>query len=153
MPRVVVSGGGKVRTGKSVPKSKVSVFALLRCERTVCVAIKRVRRVILTPECVMKSLVIKRSVVLSGHKTSISLEDAFWDSLKEIAASRGMFLSALLTEVELAHRHGNLSSGIRLFVLNHYRGQSNNADMMGPVPPPSGRVPRQRPSLFADAEY
>jgi len=63
---------GKVRTGKSVPKSKVSVFALLRCERTVCVAIKRVRRVILTSECVMKSLVIKRSVVLSGHKTSIS---------------------------------------------------------------------------------
>jgi predicted DNA-binding ribbon-helix-helix protein len=101
----------------------------------------------------MDSLVIKRSVVLSGHKTSVSLEDAFWDSFKEIAASRGMPLSALLTEVELGHHHGNLSSGIRLFVLNHYRGRSNISDVAGPIPLPSGLVPHQKPSLLPDAEY
>ena len=98
----------------------------------------------------MKSLVIKRSVVLAGHKTSISLEDAFWDSFREIAASRGMPLSALLSEVELGHHHGNLSSGIRLFVLNHYRGLSNISDLVGDSIP---LVPYRTPSLLPDAEY
>jgi predicted DNA-binding ribbon-helix-helix protein len=53
----------------------------------------------------MKSLVIKRSVVVSGYKTSVSLEDAFWDAFKEIAASRGMPLTTLLSEVQLGHHH------------------------------------------------
>ena len=66
---------------------------------------KGFRHVILTLGCIMKSMVIKRSVVLSGHKTSVSLEDAFWESFKEIAASRGMPLSTLLTKVEAGHHH------------------------------------------------
>jgi len=114
---------------------------------------KGFRHVILTLGCVMKSMVIKRSVVLSGHKTSVSLEDAFWESFKEIAASRGMPLSTLLTEVESGHHHGNLSSGIRLFVLNHYRGQSSIADMERPIPSLSQRAHHQSPSLIPDAEH
>jgi predicted DNA-binding ribbon-helix-helix protein len=71
----------------------------------------------------MKSLVVKRSVVLAGHKTSVSLEDPFWNSLKEIAASGNMSLSDLLTAIDSGRHHGNLSSAIRLFVLNCYREQ------------------------------
>ena len=100
----------------------------------------------------MKSMVIKRSVVLSGHKTSVSLEDAFWESFKQIAASRGMPLSTLLTEVESGHHHGNLSSGIRLFVLNHYRGQSDISDIARSIPLPSGPAPHRRPSPLPDGE-
>src|ERR1700716_1052690 len=71
----------------------------------------------------MKSLVVKRSVVLAGHKTSVSLEDAFWESLKEIAGSGNMSLSDLITAIDSGRHHGNLSSAIRLFVLNYYREQ------------------------------
>ena len=71
----------------------------------------------------MKSLVVKRSVVLAGHKTSVSLEDAFWESLKEIAGSGNMSLSDLITAIDSGRHNGNLSSAIRLFVLNFYREQ------------------------------
>jgi predicted DNA-binding ribbon-helix-helix protein len=71
----------------------------------------------------MKSLIVKRSVVLGGHKTSVSLEDAFWKLLKEIAASCHMSLSDLLTAIDSGRHHGNLSSALRLFVLNFYREQ------------------------------
>jgi predicted DNA-binding ribbon-helix-helix protein len=68
----------------------------------------------------MKSLVVKRSVVLAGHKTSVSLEDAFWERLKDIAKSRRMTLSDLISRIDVDREHGNLSSALRLFVLNHY---------------------------------
>jgi predicted DNA-binding ribbon-helix-helix protein len=71
----------------------------------------------------MKSLIVKRSVVVSGHKTSVSVEDAFWNSAKEIAASGKMSMSDLLTAIDSGRHHGNLSSAIRLFVLNFYREQ------------------------------
>jgi predicted DNA-binding ribbon-helix-helix protein len=73
----------------------------------------------------MKSPVIKRSIVVAGHKTSVSLEDAFWKGLKEIAAVRDMTLSELVAFVDSERQHGNLSSAIRLFVLDHYRSQTN----------------------------
>ena len=73
----------------------------------------------------MKSQVIKRSIVIAGHKTSVSLEEAFWRSLKEIARERGATLSDLVAAIDSNRRHGNLSSAIRLFVLDHYRGGSN----------------------------
>jgi predicted DNA-binding ribbon-helix-helix protein len=69
----------------------------------------------------MKSQVIKRSIVIAGHKTSVSLEEAFWRSLKEIARERGATLSELVAGIDSNRRHGNLSSAIRLFVLDHYR--------------------------------
>ena len=69
----------------------------------------------------MKSPVVKRSIVVVGHKTSVSLEDAFWKGLKEIANQRDMTVSQLVASIDSDRRHGNLSSGIRLFVLNHFR--------------------------------
>ena len=71
----------------------------------------------------MKSSVVKRSIVIAGHKTSVSLEDAFWRGLKEIAGRRDMTLSDLVAAIDSERRHGNLSSAIRLYVLDHYRGQ------------------------------
>jgi predicted DNA-binding ribbon-helix-helix protein len=69
----------------------------------------------------MKSSVVKRSVIIAGRKTSVSLEDAFWTTFKDIADQRLMTASELAAEVAAARRHGNLSSAIRLFVLDYYR--------------------------------
>ena len=69
----------------------------------------------------MKSPVVKRSIVIAGHKTSVSLEDAFWRGLKDIATSRRLTLSDLVGSIDSERKHGNLSSAIRLFVLNHYQ--------------------------------
>jgi predicted DNA-binding ribbon-helix-helix protein len=71
------------------------------------------------------STVIKRSIVLSGHKTSISLEDAFWNALKEIVSDRHVTLSHLVAEINANRKHANLSSAIRLFVLGFYRDQAD----------------------------
>ncbi|MFS8038807.1 ribbon-helix-helix domain-containing protein [Xanthobacter sp. AM11] len=75
----------------------------------------------------MKSPVVKRSIVIAGHKTSVSLEDAFWEALKEIASSRRLTLSDLVATIDSARTQGNLSSAIRLFVLDHYRGAATAA--------------------------
>ena len=79
----------------------------------------------------MKSPVVKRSIVIAGHKTSVSLEDAFWKGLKEIADARGMTLSDIVASIDSQRRHGNLSSAIRLFVLDHYRGRTIDRDVHG----------------------
>ena len=55
----------------------------------------------------MKSLVVKRSTVVAGHKTSVTLEDAFWNGLKEIASGRNITLSDLVTAVDSERRQGN----------------------------------------------
>ena len=60
----------------------------------------------------MKSPVVKRSIVVAGHKTSVSLEEAFWNSMKEISASRDMTLSDLVSEIDQGRKQGNLSSAI-----------------------------------------
>jgi predicted DNA-binding ribbon-helix-helix protein len=73
----------------------------------------------------MKSPVIKRSIVIAGHKTSVSLEDAFWTGLKDIAVGRHMTLSDLVAAIDTGRSHGNLSSAIRLFVLSHYQARPN----------------------------
>ena len=74
----------------------------------------------------MKSPVIKRSILLAGHKTSVSLEEAFWQGLKEIASRRGVSVSALIGMVDNRRAEGNLSSGIRLFVLDYFRTLANS---------------------------
>ncbi len=71
----------------------------------------------------MNSPVVKRSIVIAGHKTSVSLEDAFWQGLKEIATGRDMTLSDLVASIDTGRHQGNLSSAIRLFVLDYYRAQ------------------------------
>ncbi|MDQ2082980.1 ribbon-helix-helix domain-containing protein [Xanthobacteraceae bacterium Astr-EGSB] len=83
----------------------------------------------------MKSLVMKRSIVIAGHKTSISLEYDFWTGLKEIARSRGMTLSEMAAFIDAERQTGNLSSAVRLFVLDHFRSRS------APAAGPTRRVP------------
>ena len=68
----------------------------------------------------MKSSIVKRSVVIGGHKTTVSLEEPFWIDLKQIAHAQQMTLSKLVAEIDGAREHGNLSSAIRLFVLRHH---------------------------------
>jgi predicted DNA-binding ribbon-helix-helix protein len=69
----------------------------------------------------MKSQVVKRSIIIDGHQTSVSLEDAFWSDLKEIAHRQQATLSKLVTQIDHTRQQGNLSSAIRLFVLEHIR--------------------------------
>jgi predicted DNA-binding ribbon-helix-helix protein len=95
----------------------------------------------------MKSPVVKRSIVIGGHKTSVSLEEAFWRGLKDIALSRRVTLSDLVGSIDTERKHGNLSSAIRLFVLNHYQARpkaegatrpaSAREIIIMPSPPPS----------------
>ena len=72
----------------------------------------------------MKSSVVKRTTAIDGHKTSISLEDAFWTALKEIAHGRRESLGHLITSIDANRRRrrfANLSSAIRLSVLEFYK--------------------------------
>ena len=73
----------------------------------------------------MKSSIVKRSVAIAGHKTSVSLEDAFWSGLKEIANAEHATLSNVLAEIDKKRQQGNLSSAIRLFVLDRVRASSS----------------------------
>ena len=70
-----------------------------------------------------KSVVGRHTVWIAGRATSVSLEDAFWQSLKEIASERDMTRSELVAKIDSKRRHANLSSAIRLFVLDFYRQQ------------------------------
>ena len=72
----------------------------------------------------MKSPVVKRSIVVAGHKTSVSLEEAFWNGMKEISGERNMTLSELVGEIDNKRQQGNLSSAIRLFVLDHFKSRA-----------------------------
>jgi predicted DNA-binding ribbon-helix-helix protein len=62
----------------------------------------------------------KRSVLIAGHRTSLSLEEPFWQDLREVARRRGLSVNALIAAIDAARR-GNLSSALRLFVLDCYR--------------------------------
>jgi predicted DNA-binding ribbon-helix-helix protein len=80
----------------------------------------------------MKSFVAKRSVVVEGHKTSVSLEEEFWVGLKEIILDRAISMSELIAQIDKVREHGNLSSALRLHVLEYYRlrstGQAQSPD-------------------------
>jgi predicted DNA-binding ribbon-helix-helix protein len=80
----------------------------------------------------MKSLVVKRSIVIAGHKTSVSLEEPFWNGLKEIASERDVRLSTLVGYIDADRTFGNLSSAVRLFVLNHYQERSQTLRLTRP---------------------
>jgi predicted DNA-binding ribbon-helix-helix protein len=79
----------------------------------------------------MKSAVIKRSIVLDGHKTSVSLENEFWDGLREIAGRENTTLAMLVGQIDHERDSCNLSSAIRVFVFNNFRARLD------------GRVPEQ----------
>lgn len=74
----------------------------------------------------MPSSVVKHSIVIAGHKTSVSLEDCFWRGLKEIARDRDLSLSDLVSSVETERAGANLSSAIRVFVFRHFVGGQTN---------------------------
>ena len=61
--------------------------------------------------------VVKRSLVIAGHRTSVSLEDAFWRRLRAIAHERGLSLNSLAATIDASRDGANLSSAIRVFVL------------------------------------
>jgi predicted DNA-binding ribbon-helix-helix protein len=67
----------------------------------------------------------RRTIFIAGRKTSLSLEDAFWDGLKEIAVARNITPATLVSEIDSKRQHPNLSSAIRLFVLDFYQAKSN----------------------------
>jgi predicted DNA-binding ribbon-helix-helix protein len=73
---------------------------------------------------VMKTAVIKRSIFINGRKTSVSLENEFWEALREIAAQAKIALSTLVEQIDAERNNINLSSAIRVFVFNHYRSSS-----------------------------
>jgi predicted DNA-binding ribbon-helix-helix protein len=81
-----------------------------------------------------KSLVVKRSIIVAGHKTSVSLEDAFWKAVKDIATVHGTTLSNLVSSIDAEREYGNLSSAIRLFVLDFYRGKIDKASTARDAP-------------------
>jgi predicted DNA-binding ribbon-helix-helix protein len=72
----------------------------------------------------MNSANIKRSIVRNGQKTSVSLEDAFWDGLREIASAQKTKLSSIVRQIDQTRQGNNLSSAIRVFVFKELRGQT-----------------------------
>ena len=82
----------------------------------------------------MKSPVVKRSVVLNGRKTSVSVEDAFWEGLKEVAGKRLMTVSDLIANIDATRQQPNLSSALRIFVLEYYRSRAPNGEGGGGLP-------------------
>jgi predicted DNA-binding ribbon-helix-helix protein len=82
-----------------------------------------------------KSPVVKRSIIVGGHKTSVSLEEPFWSSMKEISQELSVTLSELVSEIDRSRQQGNLSSAIRLFVLDHFKSLA-----VGPTGEPKERA-------------
>jgi predicted DNA-binding ribbon-helix-helix protein len=82
----------------------------------------------------MMSGIAKRSVLLGGHKTSVSVENEFWTALKEIAARERLGLSQLVYQIDSQRQHANLSSAIRLFVLEDCKARRAGGQ---PVPAPA----------------
>jgi len=74
------------------------------------------------------SSLVKHSVVIAGHQTSISLEDEFWHALRSIAAQRHQSLAGLIGEIDLRRRDQNLSSALRVFVLTDLQNQIRQKD-------------------------
>jgi predicted DNA-binding ribbon-helix-helix protein len=81
----------------------------------------------------MKSAIVKRSVAIGGRKTSVTLEEAFYKALRETARRRAMTVSELIEHINANRKEGNLSSAIRLFVLENYQDQ-----LEPPQPKPNG---------------
>ncbi len=70
---------------------------------------------------------MKRSITIAGHRTSVSIEDDFWQALAEIAAERGTSTAALIAAIDQSRGAANLSSAIRSHVLGWYRERASAA--------------------------
>jgi predicted DNA-binding ribbon-helix-helix protein len=93
----------------------------------------------------MISSVKKRSIVIRSHKTSISLEDTFWACLQQIARERATTVSTLIGVLDAERNGGNLSSTIRVFVLDHYRDNVASNQIL-PVNEEGRNLPARHPS-------
>jgi predicted DNA-binding ribbon-helix-helix protein len=98
---------------------------------------------------VMKTVVIKHSILINGRKTSVSLENEFWDALHEIADRGNIALSAVVEQIDRDRDNINLSSALRVFVLNHFRPLSRTEAVQTSH---SGRRKANSGSLRARAE-
>ena len=81
----------------------------------------------------MKTAVIKRSIVIDGHKTSVSLENEFWDGLREIADRENITLSTVVGQIDRDRTSCNLSSAIRVFVFNRLRTRKGSQHQTAPA--------------------
>ena len=88
----------------------------------------------------MNSTVKKRSIVIDGHRTSVSLEDDFWMSLRQIARGRQVTISHLIASLDAARENSNLSSAIRVFILDHYRAMQQSFTPLDAIPRAAGIV-------------
>ncbi len=88
----------------------------------------------------LQSAVIKRSIVLDGHKTSVSLENEFWDALREIAVRENTALSTLVGKIDQDRNSCNLSSAIRVYVFNYYRARVGALGSAQGRPSPDGQA-------------
>jgi predicted DNA-binding ribbon-helix-helix protein len=88
----------------------------------------------------MKSPVVKRSIEFAGRETSVSLEDVFWNRLRDIARQRRMTLSDLVATIDSRRQHPNLSSALRVFVLDFYYSQKHEVTELPPEEVPFGGV-------------
>ena len=109
-----------LRAQKS-PKGSIDFTAVIRWRR----APIRARRLQTERGEQMTSTIVKHTIEVAGRKTSLSLEDAFWQSLKNIARNRRTTLRDLVAKIYSDRTHGNLSSAVRLFVLNHYKERAD----------------------------
>jgi predicted DNA-binding ribbon-helix-helix protein len=101
---------GRIRQGDPLPQKQARAIAVTDRGQ----AMKPIRRP-------FKSAIPKRSIIVGGKKTSISLEDEFWDALREIAKERQTTLQDLFTSINTGRRDANMSSAVRVFILAHFR--------------------------------
>ena len=73
----------------------------------------------------IKSFAVKQSVNIKGRRSSVSLEGAFWNALKEIAVAQNITAAALVSKIDSERDATNLSSAIRVYVVEHYRLAAN----------------------------
>jgi predicted DNA-binding ribbon-helix-helix protein len=83
----------------------------------------------------MSAGIVKRSISIAGHRTSISLEEPFWEELRTIASARGVSVQALVGSIDAGRGQQNLSSAIRVFVLHTLREGMNADDLNRPGAP------------------
>ena len=106
-----------------------------------CAEMKSSRAALRPSRAAMKSLILKRSIMIAGQKTSVSLEDEFWQALKQIAAGLDMKMAELVHQIGQQREYGNLSSALRLFVLEHYlsraKAQRDHEAAQEPVQEPA----------------
>ena len=83
---------------------------------------------------ILRSPIVKRSVVIAGHKTSISLEETFWICVKDIARAQDLTVQQIVAKIDSERKQGNLSSAVRLFVLEHYRNRAKTIGAIATAP-------------------